>query len=56
MVNAFKTGQTKLTSDELSEMKVRVYGSTAVITGKADVKGTLGGKIPAAKSCSPGSM
>jgi ketosteroid isomerase-like protein len=43
MVNAFKTGQTKLTSDELSDMKVRVYG-TAVITGKADVKGTLGGK------------
>jgi len=44
MVTAFKTGQTKLTSDELSDMKVRVYGSTAVITGKADVKGTLGGK------------
>ena len=44
MVNAFKTGQTKLTSDELSDMKVRVYGNTAVITGKADVKGTLGGK------------
>jgi ketosteroid isomerase-like protein len=44
MVTAFKTGQTKLTSDELSDMKVRVYGSTAVITGKADVKGTLMGK------------
>ena len=44
MVNAFKTGQTKLTSDELSDMKVRLYGNTAVITGKADVKGTLGGK------------
>jgi ketosteroid isomerase-like protein len=44
MVNAFKTGQTKHTSDELSDMKVRVYGNTAVITGKADVKGTLGGK------------
>jgi len=44
MVNAFKTGQSKLTSDELSDMKVRVYGDTAVITGKADVKGTLGGK------------
>lgn len=25
-------------------MKVRVYGSTAVIMGKADVKGMLGGK------------
>jgi ketosteroid isomerase-like protein len=44
MVNAFKTGQTKLTSNELSDMKVRVYGDTAVITGKADIKGTLGGK------------
>ncbi len=44
MVNAFKTGQTKLTSNDLSDMKVRVYGNTAVITGKADIKGTLGGK------------
>jgi len=44
MVSAFKSGQTKLTSDELSDMKVRVYGNTAVITGKADVKGTLGGR------------
>ena len=44
MVDAFKNGQSKLASDELSDMKVRVYGSTAVITGKADVKGTLGGK------------
>jgi len=25
-------------------MKVRVYGNTAVVTGKADLKGTLGGK------------
>ncbi len=44
MVNAFKTGQTKLTADEVSDMKVRVYGNTAVITGKADIKGTVGGK------------
>src|SRR5260370_21830403 len=43
MVNALKTGQTKLTADELSDMKVRVYGNTAVVTGKADVKGSLGG-------------
>ena len=43
MVNAFKTGQTKLTSNELSDMKVRVYGNTAVITGKADVAGTMAG-------------
>ena len=44
MVNAFKTGQTKLTSDEVSDMKVRVYGSTAVITGKVDVAGTMAGR------------
>jgi len=44
MVDAFKNGQSKLASDELSDMKVRLYGNTAVITGKADVKGTLGGK------------
>jgi ketosteroid isomerase-like protein len=44
MVDAFKSGQTKLTTDELSDMKVRVYGNTAVITGKATVKGTVAGK------------
>src|SRR5437870_7886307 len=44
MVDAFKNGQSKLAFDELSDMKVRLYGNTAVITGKADVKGTLGGK------------
>jgi ketosteroid isomerase-like protein len=44
MVTAFKTGQTKLTSDEVSDMKVRVYGSTAVITGKVDVAGTMAGR------------
>jgi ketosteroid isomerase-like protein len=44
MVNNFKTGKTKLTSNEVSDMKVRVYGDTAVITGKADVAGTMAGK------------
>jgi ketosteroid isomerase-like protein len=44
MVNNFKTGQTKLTSNEVSDMKVRVYGNTAVITGKVDVAGTMAGK------------
>jgi hypothetical protein len=37
-------GRCAESSDELSDMKVRVYGNTAVITGKADVKGTLMGK------------
>jgi ketosteroid isomerase-like protein len=44
MLDAFKSGQSKLTSDELSDIKVRVYGNAAVVTGKADVKGTLGGQ------------
>jgi ketosteroid isomerase-like protein len=44
MVDAFKSGQTKLTTDELSDMKVRVYGNTAVLTGKATVKGMVAGK------------
>src|SRR5438876_5427140 len=44
MVNKFKTGRTKITSNEVSDMKVRVYGNTAVITGKADVAGTMAGK------------
>lgn len=44
MLNAFKTGGTELTSNELSETKVRVYDSTAAITGKASAKGTLAGK------------
>ena len=43
MIAGFKSGQSKLTAEDLSDLKVRVYGNTAVITGKADVKGTLGG-------------
>jgi ketosteroid isomerase-like protein len=43
-MEAIKSGQIKLTADELSDMKVRVYGNTAVVTGKADVRGTIAGK------------
>lgn len=39
-----KTGAIKLTANEVSDMKVRVYGETAVVTGKAGVKGTIGGR------------
>jgi ketosteroid isomerase-like protein len=42
-LDAIKTGQVKLTSEELSDLKVRVYGHVAVITGKADAKGMLSG-------------
>lgn len=44
MIGAFKSGQSKLTVDEISDMKVRVYGDTAVVTGKVTVKGMMGGK------------
>lgn len=44
MIEGFKSGQNKLTADDISEMTVRVFGDVAVVTGKADVKGTLGGK------------
>ncbi len=44
MIEGFKSGQNKLTANDISEMNVRVFGDVAVVTGKADVKGTLGGK------------
>src|SRR5260370_19761639 len=44
MLDGFKSGQSKLTSNELSDLKVRVYGDAAVGTGKADVKCTPGGQ------------
>ena len=44
MVDTLKSGQIKPTQDNLSDMKVRVYGNVAVITGKADVAGTMAGK------------
>src|SRR5260370_12956655 len=40
MVNAFKTGQSKLTSHELSDMQVRVYGNTPVIPVQPPVNAT----------------
>jgi ketosteroid isomerase-like protein len=44
MIEGFKSGQNKLTVDDISDMTVRVYGDVAIVTGKADVKGTMGGK------------
>ena len=44
MITAFKSGQSKITVDDISDMKVRVYGDTAIVTGKVTVKGMLGGK------------
>ena len=44
MMEGFKSGQNKLTADDISDMTVRVYDDVAVVTGKADVKGMMGGK------------
>jgi ketosteroid isomerase-like protein len=44
MIEGFKSGQNKLTVDELTDLNVRVYGDVAVVTGKLNVKGTMGGK------------
>jgi len=38
-INARKTSQLQYDSMELSDMVVRVFGNTAVVTGRADVKG-----------------
>ena len=43
-MNAIKTGNIKLTANEVSDLKVRVYGDTAVVTGKSSAKGTIGGR------------
>ena len=43
-MSAIKTGDIKITSNEVSDLKVRVYSDTAVVTGRADTKGTIGGK------------
>jgi ketosteroid isomerase-like protein len=43
-MNDIKTGVIKLSANEISEMKVRVYGDTAVVTGKSIATGTMGGR------------
>jgi ketosteroid isomerase-like protein len=42
-MEAIKTGQIKIASNELSDLKVRVYGNTAIVTGKSTVKGIVSG-------------
>jgi ketosteroid isomerase-like protein len=52
MVEGFKSGQSKITSEDLSDLKVRVYGNTAVITGKADIRELSEGRTQRDKFCS----
>jgi Ketosteroid isomerase homolog len=40
---AIKSGDIKLTSNKLSDLKVRVYGDTAVVTGRSDAEGSING-------------
>jgi ketosteroid isomerase-like protein len=42
-MNAIRSGAIKLTSNQVSDLKVRVYGDTAVVTGRSDAQGTIGG-------------
>jgi ketosteroid isomerase-like protein len=42
-MEAIKTGQIKIASNELSDLKVRVYGNAAIVTGNSTVKGTVSG-------------
>ena len=43
-MSGIKTGDIKITSNEVSDLKVRVYGDTAVVTGRSETKGTVGGR------------
>src|SRR5437867_1089765 len=43
-MNAIRSGDIKLTANDLSDLSVRVYGNTAVVTGKSSPKGTIGGR------------
>ena len=42
-LGSLQSGQTKISSFTLSDLKVRMYGNTAILTGRADIKGTQGG-------------
>jgi ketosteroid isomerase-like protein len=42
-MSMIKTGKIKLTANEVSDLKVRVYGDTAVVTGKSTAKGSING-------------
>ena len=44
IMDGFKSGKIKFESRELSDLDVRVYGNTAVVTGQVNQKGTNNGK------------
>ena len=44
IVKGFQSGSFKYESREISDLKVRVYGNTAVVTGRSNQKGAENGK------------
>jgi len=44
MVEGFKSGVSKMQSNQPSDMTVRVYGNTAVVTGTSKIKGKIRGR------------
>src|SRR5208337_327091 len=44
IVNGFRSGSFKYDSREISDLKKRVYGNTAVVTGRSNQKGKENGK------------
>jgi len=44
IVKGFATGAFKYASREISDLNIRVYGNTAVVTGRSTQKGTENGK------------
>jgi ketosteroid isomerase-like protein len=50
LIDSMKSGNLKLSADDISDVKVRVYGNTAVVTGKSDIKGMMGGKDASGQS------
>ena len=43
-MSALKSGDIKITANNVSDLKVRVYGNTAIVTGRTDTKGTMAGR------------
>jgi ketosteroid isomerase-like protein len=43
-MDAIKSGAISLQSNDVDDLKVQVYGNTAVVTGRSNPKGTIDGK------------
>ena len=44
IVKGFRSGSFKYESRQISDLTIRVYGDTAVVTGRSNQKGTENGK------------